>query len=373
MKELQTILDESTRLKAENTRAVLAAVVDVRGSSYRLPGARMLISDAGETFGTVSGGCLESDVLERARRVLKTGEPTVLTYDTSGAADSVFSLNMGCSGVVRILLEPVADNDFFAFVEKCLRTGKSGVVANLIASSDEGKLKIGARFFFDEPDVSSNIPAVEIERELFADVKDVFASGNSRCKIYEIENETVEFFLEIIRPPTDLVIFGAGCDAIPVAGFAENLGWRVSVVDHRAAFATGERFPAADEILILRPEDLPEKFSVRENSAAVVMTHNYAFDREILRFLLSKPLAYVGALGPKRRTENLLRELQAEGETFSRNQLSKLYAPVGLDIGAATPETIALSIIAEIQSVLLTRAGGFLRNRRGSIYDRQTR
>lgn len=371
MKELQTILNESIRLKAESTKAVLATVVDVQGSSYRLPGARMLISNAGETFGTVSGGCLESDVLERARRVLQTGEPTVLAYDTTGKADSVFSLNMGCNGIVRILLEPVNDNDFFAFVEKCFQIKKRAVVANLIASSNESKLKIGSRFFFDQSDISSNNPASEIEQKLLADAANVFANGNSQCRTYEIENERAEFFLEIISPPVNLVIFGAGYDAIPVAEFAKSLGWRVLVVDHRAAFATRERFPKADEILILRPEDLPEKFAAGEDSVAVMMTHNYALDREIIKFLLSQPFAYIGALGPKRRTENLLQELQIKGEIFTQTQLNKLYAPVGLDIGAANPETIALSIIAEISSVLAKREGGFLRGRQGSIYDRQ--
>lgn len=371
-KEIQQILEKIKSFEP-NTAAILATVVDVRGSSYRLPGARMLISETGETFGTVSGGCLEADVLERARRVLQTNEPAVLTYDTSGKADSVFSLNMGCNGVIRILLEPANDNVFFAFVEKCFQTGRRAVVANLIASSNEEKFKTGSRLFFNELDVLSDNHAAEIERKLFTDVENVFANGKSLCKIYEIENETVEFFLEIISPPMNLVIFGAGYDAIPVVGFAKKLGWRVLVVDHRAAFATPERFPTADEILILRPEDLREKFDVRENSAAVVMTHNFAFDREILKCLLPQSFLYLGALGPKRRTENLLQELQNEGEIFSLNELNKLYAPVGLDIGAENPEAIALSIISEIQSVSSNRGGGFLRERQGSIYDRQAK
>ncbi len=139
--------------------------------------------------------------------------------------------------------------------------------------------------------------------------------------------------------------------------------------NHRAAFATRERFPKADKISILKPEDLPEKFDADENSVAVMMTHNYALDREILKFLLSQPLAYIGALGPKRRTENLLQESQIKVEIFSQTQINKLYAPVGLDIVAANPQTIALSIIAEIQSVLSNREGGFLHVRQSSIYD----
>jgi xanthine dehydrogenase accessory factor len=371
MKELQTILSESLRLKTENTKAVLATVVDVQGSSYRLPGARMLISETGEMFGTVSGGCLESDVLEHAQKVLQTGKPTVLIYDTSGKADSVFSLNMGCNGIIRILLEPVKNNDLFTFLKIFFQNGKSNVVATLIDSSSADKSKIGSRFFFEKADSSSNNYATEIERKLLTDAENVFASGNSQCKSYEIDGEDVEFFLEIISLPVKLTIFGAGYDAIPLAKFAKNLGWHVSVIDHRAAFATPERFPKADEILISRPENFTEIFADDVNTAAVIMTHNYSLDRDILKFLMSRSLTYIGALGPKKRTETLLQELKTAGETFTKTQLNKLYAPVGLDIGAINPETIAVSIIAEISSVLSNRQGGFLRERRGSIYDRQ--
>lgn len=371
MKELQTILQAKTSLADRNIKAVLATVVDVQGSGYRLPGARMLIGETGEMFGTVSGGCLESDVLERARQVLRNNQPTVLTYDTTGRADSVFSLNMGCNGIVRILLEPAAgDNEFFDFVEKCFRNRKRALIASLISSSDEDKLKIGSRFFFKESDISSENFATELEGKLFAGAREVFAGGRSQCRTFETENREAEFFLEIINPPLNLIIFGAGYDAIPVAGFAKDLGWRVSVVDHRPAFAASERFPAADEVLVLRPDNLTGNIVVDENSVAVIMTHNYALDGEILKFALRQPFAYIGALGPKRRTENLLRELGEENENFSRSQLNRLHAPIGLDIGAANPETIALAIVAEIQSVLAGREGGFLRAREGSIYER---
>ena len=368
-KEIQQIL-EKIKTFDENSPAVLATVADVRGSSYRLPGARMLIAETGETFGTVSGGCLEADVLEHARRVLRKGEPQLLTYDTTGKADSVFSLNMGCNGIVRILLEPARNNDFFDKVENYFQRRTRAVVASLIASSDEERFKIGSRFFFDDSGGAVSDLDDEIERRLSADAENVLASGVSQCRIYEIGDERAEFFLEIINPPVNLFLFGAGYDAIPVAGFAKDLGWRVSVVDHRPAFAAPERFPQADEILVLRPEDFSKKLILGENSVAVIMTHNYAIDREILDFLLPQSVAYIGALGPKRRTENLLRELQEKGSRFSQAQLDKLYAPIGLDIGAANPEAIALSIVAEIQSVLANRTGGFLRERQGSIYNR---
>ncbi len=157
---------------------------------------------------------------------------------------------------------------------------------------------------------------------------------------------------------------------MPLAEIAKNLGWRVVVFDHRTAFANRERFANADKIVISRPEDVAENIKIAENSVAVVMTHNYEHDKNLLRFLLKSNAKYVGSLGPKRRAENILQEFSAAGILFSADELEKFYAPVGLDIGAETPEAIALSIIAEINAVLSKRRGGFLRDRKGSIYER---
>lgn len=375
MKELQTILKESARLRQENLAAVLATVVDVKGSGYRLPGAKMLISETGATFGIVSGGCLESDVLTRAAEVLKTGAPQVLTYDTTSHKDSVFSLNMGCNGITRILLESVADNKYFEFVENCFQARKSGVVATLLKANGENNLQNRDRYFFGGAEKNIETPALqpdgETEKKLFSDASLLISGGDSQCKIYESgTNTAAEFFFELVEPPQRLVIFGAGYDAVPLAHFAGNLGWSVAVVDHRAAYLTRERFAEADEIILSQPENLAEKLTLDEKTAAVVMTHNYEKDREVLRFLLSFKLPYIGALGPRKRTENLLEELRRNRSGFNESHLKKLFAPVGLDIGAKNPETIAVSIIAEIQSVLANRAGGFLRNRVGSIYER---
>jgi xanthine/CO dehydrogenase XdhC/CoxF family maturation factor len=201
-----------------------------------------------------------------------------------------------------------------------------------------------------------------------------FFRQNETAKTVEFENEMgrFEFFFENINPPLNLIIFGAGYDAVPLADFAKNLGWRVTVVDHRAAFASAERFPDVDELIVSHPENLPENLKIDEDSVSVLMTHNYEKDREIMKFLLKRDLRYIGALGPGRRTEKLLEELKADGFEFENEKLARLYAPVGLDIGADTPEAIALSIVAEIKSVLAKRRGGFLRERKGSIYGRNS-
>ncbi|HEY0429516.1 MAG TPA: XdhC family protein [Pyrinomonadaceae bacterium] len=363
-KELQEIIKYFEQAAPEASRAILATVVDVKGSSYRLPGARMLVGERGEMLGTVSGGCLEADVLERANQVLRTGNTEIFTYDTTNLEDSIFSLNMGCRGVIRILLER-PDSDFMYFLRRLYKSRHGGLIATLI-NPQTNEYEIGARLMFDEDCLAtSDFSPAEIEN-LTAGCLAVLSEKKSKL----VETGLGEFFLEFVPSSISLVIFGAGADAIPVAQAAKSLGWRVTIVDHRAAFASTERFPVADEIIVARAENLEENLKIAENTVAVVMSHNYEHDKNTLRFLLRSSALYVGALGPKRRTENILAEWCAAGEDFSEDELNKLYAPVGLDIGADTPESIALSIVAEIKSVLERRAGGFLRYRTGSIYNR---
>jgi xanthine/CO dehydrogenase XdhC/CoxF family maturation factor len=369
-KELQEILHKLQEIP-QSQPIVLATVVDVRGSSYRLPGARMLIDENGNSLGTISGGCLEADVLERAQKVLQTGISQVITYDTRDNENSLFGLQMGCNGVIRVLLETGRENRLFEFVQNCFESRQSGIVATLIAAPEDFALPLGTQYFFgNENTIENDSFKPEFSDKLKLAAQKVLESKRSCCEIFQTPGGEVEFFVELIAPLISLFVFGAGFDARPVADFAKNLGWRVSVIDHRPAFATNQRFPDADKVIILPSESLQGNLELDENSVAVVMTHNYNRDREILRFLLNSKACYVGALGPRRRTEKLLEELKTHGTNFSVEQLEKLFAPVGLDIGANTPEAIGLSIVAEIQSVLSNREGGFLRRRKSSIYER---
>lgn len=263
----------------------------------------MLMLANGDTYGTVSGGCLEADVLERAKKVLASGVAETFIYDTTGDENSVFSMNMGCRGVIDILLEPI------------------GKESDLIA-------KMRSAYF-------------------------------DRQASHEFE------------VPVAVLLFGAGADAVPFVRIASELGWQVTVHDHRPAFLTEQRFPGARELILQNVDEPPVAIIADDRTAGVIMTHNYQRDRFVLPALLTANVFYIGALGPKRRTEQLLEELAAEGKTFTEDQLARLFAPAGLDIGADTPEGIALSIIGEIQSVLRSRDGGHLRNRQGSIYDRK--
>ncbi|MDQ3711431.1 MAG: XdhC family protein [Acidobacteriota bacterium] len=374
-KEIQQIVQKINSLDV-NVSAILATVVDVRGSSYRLPGAKMLILENGETFGTVSGGCLEADVLERAKKVLQTGEPSIFIYDTTNDENSVFSLNMGCRGVIRILLEPINNESvLLKTIQTANEERAKQVIGTLISADSDFDIQIGGRIFHNE------VGQLKIENlrdfltdatELKNDCQHFFHETNqiSHNKTYQTEEGTFEFFLEKINPPISLLIFGAGADAVPVSEIGKQLGWKVSVIDHRPAFLNAKRFPVADDLILRHTEKLPPNFVFDNQTAAVIMTHNYERDRDVLANLLESNVFYIGALGPKRRAENLLNELAETGKNFSDAQLVKLFAPVGLDIGADTPEAIALSIVAEIQSVQANRAGGFLRLRQGGIYNR---
>ncbi len=363
MKELQEILKKITQFD-EGEKAILATVVDVVGSGYRRPGARMLIDENGYSVGTVSGGCLEADVLEHAKKVLETGEPTVITYDTTKDENSVFGLSMGCRGIVRILLEKVSDeNVYFDFLRGVFNDRKNFTMATLISSKTKN-FNVGMRVFQQGSKITVNGLSSHISSDLLERIKQISTEILPEIETFDFG----EVFFETIDPPINLLLFGAGYDALPLIDFAKEIGWRVTAIDHRAAFADKERLPKADEIIVSNSEDLPDEIFADETSVAVVMTHNYDRDREILRRLMNSKCQYIGALGPKKRTEKLLTEI---GGNCDETWLAKLYAPVGLDIGADTPEAIALSIIAEIQAVLANRKGGFLRERRGSIYGRQ--
>lgn len=363
MKEIQEILKKINQLQPDE-KAILATVVDVQGSSYRLPGAKMLILENGDTFGTVSGGCLEADILERAKRVLETGEPQVFVYDTTKDLDSVFSLNMGCRGIIRILLEPAEDNLLLDFIKGCYESLQNCVSATLVNS--ESDLRLGTRLLLSENGSFQTDFNDEMFKEISSDSGKILDSGKSLLRTYEFG----DVFFDVISLPINLTIFGAGADAVPLAEIAKSLGWRVKVVDHRTKFANEERFANADQILISHPENTGENIKIDENSVAVIMTHNYEHDKNILRVLLKSNAKYIGKLGPKRRSKNMLREFKEEGLEFSVEELDKFYSPIGLDIGADTPEAIALSIVAEINAVLKDREGSHLRNRKGSIYGR---
>ncbi len=375
MKELQDIIVAFESLtRAGNTTAALATLVKVEGSAYRRPGARLLVTQRGLTVGAISGGCLEADILERAQEVMHSGQPTVVTYDTTTEEDIVWGLGLGCNGVVHVLIERLELKSFpspIAFLQKCLGDKQRGVLATVFGVKGQGNVKVGAHLMLN----SSGIVACDIEEptltlDILTDVQAALRNERSSVKTYPFLSGHVEVLIEVIEPPTSLMIFGAGHDAFPVAGFAQALGWDVTIVDTRANQVTLERFRMANRVILTRLETARERVLVNEHTVAVVMTHNYLHDLELVKMLLPSPVHYLGILGPKDRAQRLLQDLCTEGIVYTEKQLQRLFGPVGLDIGADTPEAIALAIIAEIQAVIANRSGGSLRNRLEPIHHR---
>ena len=374
MKELIAIIDELDKTR-DDKKSALATVVEVKGSTYRRPGARMLMTEGSHVVGSISGGCLEADVFERADQVMASGEPVVVKYDTTAADDIVWGLGLGCNGLVRVFIERLTPDkpNSVTFLAECFRRRQMGVLATVISVEGQVQEKIGTSLMLSQDGKAiSHIENSELSASILNDAQEALLNSLSTLKLYQLHTGNAEVFIEVIQPPVPLVIFGAGHDAIPVVQLASELGWHVTVVDSRQSYATKNRFSLADAVILSRPESIIENVFVDHRTVAVVMTHNYLYDREILRTLLPFPLRYLGILGPKSRTERLLQELQAEGSRPSPEQLRRLYGPIGLDIGADTPEEIALAIVAEIQAVIANRSGGLLRDRRGPIHNRDS-
>lgn len=374
MNGLREIIEAAERAESRHRPAVLATIVKVAGSTYRRPGARMLIPDEGEPVGMVSGGCLESDLAERARAVLESGEARTVVYDMRSPDDIVWGLGLGCNGEVRVLLERIAPGPapgHLAFLNRCTRARRAGVVVTFFEGSGRLAGAVGQHLTFDATGATNDsIGEAALRSAVLGDAGRALADRRSAVKRYEIEGERAEALVEYVAPAVALLVFGAGNDALPLVEFAKTLGWQVTVADDRPAFARPERFPAADAVKLVRFDALDrENLPIDAHTAVVAMTHHFLHDLELMHFLLPTAAPYLGFLGPRQRTENLLEEVTKRGLRPDAGQLGRLYGPVGLDIGAETPEEIALTVAAEIRAVLSGREGGFLRERRAPLHE----
>ncbi len=373
MKELGVLVNEIEKLRAAGKGAVLATVVGVAGSAYRLPGARMLVTDERWIAGSISGGCLEGDVVLRAPDVLGKNEAVVVTYDTTSDEDIIFGVGLGCRGVITVLIEPVKPEthspDLVRFIKNSLARREAGVMATVVDASEGVAVSRGARLTLGaDGQCASDVEDRAVRAAMQACAERHAADAAATLKTLTLPNGTADVFVERITPATPLVVFGAGHDAIPVVRLAKELGWHVTVVDHRPNYAAQERFPLADRVLLSSREGMPADVKIGADTLALIMTHNYLRDLTLLKVLLRSPAPYVGLLGPKKRRGELLAELKKEAIEVAPEHLRHLYAPVGLDIGAEGPEGVALSIVAEMQAVVAGRAAGHLRERRASIH-----
>jgi xanthine dehydrogenase accessory factor len=373
MKELQAICEAYRKVDFSKQRAALATVVRVRDSSYRSPGARMLITDDGKWVGSISGGCLEGDALRKARKVMIDKQAMTITYDTSEEDNKTFSINLGCNGVIDVLIEPIdpADehNPVLLF-ESLLGLQEAAALASCFSANQElaGKkmlLKNGSCFF-------QNFSCSALRQEVEEDLLELLTTKKSRTVEYEIDGELVEVFIELIQPPIRLMIFGGGYDARPLSQMAKNLGWSVTITDECVAHVAPVFFPRADHLSLCHRDFVDREFNISANTACVLMSHNYEYDRDVLKKLLTTETPYIGILGPKKRFNKMLKEFTDQNHELSEWDWERIHAPIGIDIGAETPDEIAISIIAEVMGKFTHRDAGYLKFRNSPIHRRDT-
>lgn len=363
MHEREAIL----QLFQSSEQAVLATVVEVKGSAYRRPGARMLLTSEGKSAGVINGGCLDADLQARARTVQETRIPQLAVYDSTSPEDIVFGLGLGCRGVVKILLEPARNLDFLRVPDE-QQVVAATVFEHYKSSSKTSFSCLGTRAVWRESGSGeflceyNDLPEEEWAAAIASDAQAVLGSAKSLWKNYETESGIVRAYIELLSPPQSLIIFGAGADAVPLASLATLMGWNVKVIDMRAP--SPDR-PVFVEAVHIAPRNLQKDLEISPGAACVIMTHNFLHDLELLKRLLPSAAGYIGILGPRQRTDELLGKLSGDtilpGIVASSAQMARLFAPVGLDLGAETPEEIALSIVSEIQKIKRKRSGQSLR------------
>ena len=344
MKELQKIVYEAEAARAAGKAIALATVVGIEGSAYRLPGARMLIVDGKWIAGSISGGCLEDDVVLRARDAIETNQALVTTYDTTSDDDIVFGVGLGCKGVITILIEPIRAAgrgvDFIAFAKSCIEERIPGIAATVIRTEGETRAATGSRIVARSGTFQSDVEDEGLENAMRSALH---VDRETALLRVSHEERAALVFIERIEPPTPLVVFGAGHDAMPVVRLAKDLGWHVTLVDHRPAYATRERFPEADRIVQGSPQEAVGQLTLEPATLALVMTHNYLRDLELLELLLPAPVRYLGLLGPRRRTEQILGDLKEKGISPAERELVWDTTMVSMEGFGVTPDGLARS------------------------------
>jgi xanthine/CO dehydrogenase XdhC/CoxF family maturation factor len=352
---LAPLLPLFKRERAAARAVALGLLVETVGSTYRKPGALMLIAANGDSAGLLSGGCIEGDLAEYAHSVIETGTPRFVTYDTRGGDDLVWGLGLGCEGAMHILLIRVGPQNDWQPLEHlgAALIEHRPTAVGIVIESDRSDSPVGAVVLRG----ARTEGAAVAER---ADVALAAAADTGRISWFETASPRWKMFVLPLSLPPQLLLLGAGPDAAPVVDFAARLSWKVTLVDHRAAYADASHFPLADRVLQAQPDELLRVVDATQFSAAVVMSHHLPSDLKYLRALAATTIPYVGLLGPAARRERLLADLEADADRIR----SRLHAPVGLPIGGRSPESIALSIVAQIHA--------FVHNGHSQSHERNT-
>jgi xanthine/CO dehydrogenase XdhC/CoxF family maturation factor len=344
------IIEAFDQWRGEGSSLVLATICHTEGSTYSKAGHRILIADNGDYQGLVSGGCLEGDLAEHARTVITSGRSKLVTYDMRDEVDDLWGLGIGCNGLIQVLLqrlEPASDYEPFLSLARIMRNGLAAVCATVVNSSDE-TLAAGATLIVQGDEAQS----WQVPQQYFPVLREhaLTASREKATQLLAHDRAGGQFTVlyALVRPLPRILVLGAGLDAVPLVEMANQLGWLVTIADHRPAYLDKGDFTQAQAVLCIEAAKLTNTLDLSQFSAVVVMSHHLATDLVYLRQLTRCAIPYIGLLGPRDRRERLLADLGSEAGSLRE----RLRGPVGLDIGADSPESIALSIVAEIHAVL---------------------
>ncbi len=352
----------------------MATVVHLEGSSYRRPGARMLVEEDGLLTGAISGGCLEGDALRKALHVIAQNRAMLVTYDTMDDDDAKFGVGLGCNGIIQVLIEPINPekivNPIHLLKELVSKRIESILLTVFNLQDRKGPQPGTCLLFRKNRELTGDLNS--LPQGFTEDMHLSLINKKSSFKEYSMPDGKITAFIEYIDLPVSLMIIGGGNDALPLLEMANVLGWEPHIIDGRANYATQERFASACSIVVAKPEKVLDQIHIDPRTAFVLMTHNYHYDLAMLRALLDIDVPYIGLLGPKKKLDRMINELKENGIPITDTQMAKIFGPTGLDLGANTPEEIALSIMSEIQSVLtnskpkrLRDTGEFIHSREG--------
>ena len=363
MKELNDIIAAYDKAVFQNKQVALATVVKVIGSSYRRPGARMLVTEDGKITGAISGGCLEGDALQKAQLAVFQQKNKLEIYDTTDE-DNELGVQLGCNGIVYILFEPIkndAENNPINLLKKVAQYRKASVLVTMFNENKWG-LQPGTCCLVkeDESFCADDMQSLVDEGRNSLHQRISFVRNNANGSV----------LCQFVPPSMQLIVVGAGNDAQPLVNISSLLGWNSIVVDGRPAYATQTRFPNAEKIFVSRPSEILSAVTIDEHTAVILMTHNYNYDLSALQQLIHTNCNYIGVLGPKKKLHRMFDELNKKAAGIDPKTMQNIYGPVGLDIGAETAEEIALSIIAEIKAVFSKRSGKSLKERATEIHER---
>ncbi len=305
MKEIHEIIKAYDASVHAGKKSALATVVHLDGSSYRRPGARMLVTDDGELTGAISGGCLEGDALRKAMMVLSQQQSKLVTYDTNDEEDATIGIQLGCAGIIQVLFEPIDPNNHnnpIQLLRKAVALRQRSVLVTLFSPEDKRNDQAGTCMLAEENgNISGKIPFSELHDVIMKDVDEAMQMRSSGFKNYTGKNFSIAAFIEFLQPEINLIVIGAGNDAIPMMQIADSMGWKVRVVDGRVTHAKPERFINACQVLVSKPEKVLEQIPIDEQTVFVLMTHNYNYDLAMLKELLRRKVTYIGYIGAKEK------------------------------------------------------------------------